>query len=808
MAIKSVSELQYSVAPSNYGDLTLVNKKWVEDQFVSGAGLYNIVQTIASNAANAVSVTVDNKTIKPGESGLYVDATSVGGTSYKDMIVKTDATTGKLTKSLLPDLAITKVTTIATGTEGGKVDGATTEAKGHFGLTTVEAGDVVVETYTPSGGSLTTDIWMYTSETSNNASVAGNWIKLEAGTLSTRVSTLENAGYISGLSGTSGNGLSVSGATVTLAAAGSPSTTTLGTAGSVQLATYATNANTTIKGYWASSSTNGNKYAATPAGVAAYVAAQNFLTSISLSGTTGNGLTVSGSTVSMAAAGSASASSLGSAGSVQLATYSTSASTTIKGYWASASTDGNKYAATPAGVAAYVDSKNYLTSVSLTGTSGNGLTVNGLTVSMAVAGEASTTSAGTSGSVQLVTYDTSATDTVKGYWSTSGGSNSYAVTPKGVAAYIDSKNYLTSVSLSGTTGNGLTVSGSTVSLAAAGSPTTTAVGTAGSVQLATYAVGANSTIKGYWASSSTNGNKYAATPAGVAAYVADQSFLTSIPSATTDALGGVTVPSLGGLSVGTGSAAGQLSVNIDGTSVIRDTDDGTISATAYGVFGSVKGAYAAANAYNKYDVVFSNGIPVMLKAAKAAGSSVTLPSGSNTGNYSNANGIALVVGATSSTYGLVKGDGTTITTTNGVVSLYKTPTITNWTTGKTYAQNELVYYNDTIYQAVPATHTSASSNAPVANTITTQWRPYNKYTGEKTVAASTETGETPVGVQHSLNTKDIVVQVYQVDSLSSETSRKPVLVDYEFVDENNINLLFASPRTNASYYRIVILAAR
>ena len=123
-----------------------------------------------------------------------------------------------------------------------------------------------------------------------------------------------------------------------------------------------------------------------------------------------------------------------------------------------------------------------------------------------------------------------------------------------------------------------------------------------------------------------------------------------------------------------------------------------------------------------------------------------------------------------------------------------------------YSIGDLVVYDGTLYKCsgTGATGGTWVSSKWTATTVSA----VSKFTGQLTVAAESGSTVTSVAVTHNLGTKDLVVQVYEVNSLSTETSRKPVLVDYEFTSVNAINLLFASPRTNASYYRIVILAAR
>ena len=195
MAIKLVSDLVYSVAPSNYTDLTLVDKKWVMDQIsnitasvslASGGGL--------DNDGDGIYVKVDDTTIKKDTTSgaLYVNAVT---TKTADSVVKTNnygyinsaqlpialAKSGPIT--LTPStsnglttytigLTRTNITDVYVVQTLGTVDNGTVSG-GRATQTTIQAGDIVIE---QNGG--TTNSYMYVGSTPDAPTVEGNWVQL------------------------------------------------------------------------------------------------------------------------------------------------------------------------------------------------------------------------------------------------------------------------------------------------------------------------------------------------------------------------------------------------------------------------------------------------------------------------------------------------------------------------------------------------------------------------------------------------------------------------------------------------------
>lgn len=245
MTMSVHKSFSYVAYPANTGfsdtasnDYYLVTKKYVDDKLTR-----MIEEDITVTAGNGISVTdartvsVNPKTgggvgvstdgvyvdfLTPGglkinsnkldvnlkaSGGLLVDANGAGiyvntGTSKDQIPVLGDG--GKLPLGVIPDISFTNVY-------------PATSKNGRLSLSTIQVGDVCIETYTENDATVT-DTYMYISSTVNQAGTEANWVEI---TVNPSAYALKSdlTGFITGLSGTSGNGLTVSGATVSMALA-------------------------------------------------------------------------------------------------------------------------------------------------------------------------------------------------------------------------------------------------------------------------------------------------------------------------------------------------------------------------------------------------------------------------------------------------------------------------------------------------------------------------------------------------------------------------------------------------------------
>ena len=342
---------------------------------------------------------------------------------------------------------------------------------------------------------------------------------------------------------------------------------------------------------------------------------------------------------------------------------------------------------------------------------------------------------------------------------------------------------------------------------------------------------------------------------------------TTYSAATTGALGLVSVPTDGGLTVGTSSNAGKLSVNVDESTIKVDSTDGLY---AIGVY---RGTYDTEQAYRINDIVSTDKGVFKIQKAVSQGTAANFPNMSNSSNMGTTShlGVSLIPAASTSNMGITvlnstihssSKNETQAATPKGVAEyvlgnvdgfvtysnsstyavgdvvvyegkLYKCktaittaesftaskwqsitapqPGIGTWRSGSYYVAGDLVYYNGSIYECRSA-HTAASSSKPTANTQTTYWKPSNKYTGS--ISGTASNSPTQIEVNHNLGTQDLVVQVYKIE----DNKRRPVLVDYFFgttsdssgttAINNNVTFEFSSPQTNTDSYQVVIIAAK
>lgn len=297
-----------------------INSNTISVKLVSGSGVYSGLTATASGLsvdtsdgikldANGVAINLsENSGLKlEGTNGSKTLAVDTGTAEGKIPVLGTG---GKLDTSVIPSFAVTDV--FSTTTSGGRTS-----------QSNAGPGDICIETV--SGVS---KAYILNSSDTGAYATANNWVELTlagqyqpAGDyalsstvtgIDGRVTTLEDAGYLNKttadgyyqakgnyqaagnyalssdlanyqkkLAAATSNGLTItadtndSTATITMTAAGVASENNLGTIGTVQLVTYTSNSNNTFKGYWSTSTgTNpgSDAYAATPKGVAAYVA--------------------------------------------------------------------------------------------------------------------------------------------------------------------------------------------------------------------------------------------------------------------------------------------------------------------------------------------------------------------------------------------------------------------------------------------------------------------------------------------------------------------------------------------------------
>lgn len=756
MAIKSVSELQYSVAPSNYGDLTLVNKKWVEDQFVSGAGLYNIVQTIASNAANAVSVTVDNKTIKSGESGLYVVAT--GG--------------------------------LKTGNNGVEINLATDSGLSTTnGLAVGYGSGLTLDTSSPK------KLIVDAVDTGGTDAAKGKIVKLKS-TATTIDTTLLPASALVGN-------------TVTTVAAGDDNITIGGTGHDYTVAIDTTTLKTSLgldSAAYLAAGTSGNNVlqlsdGKIPTGVLPDLAITNVFTANSTTNS-GNGLISSSNT-----------------------SYSTTKPR-----------QGDICVVTVNGVASA-----YILTADTVDDSGNPTAytnINNWTkLAMPAASIASITG--------------TATDSVAA-----------------VNAIIINNAKTTASAI---TINDAKADGSTKGIAAFNS--TRFKDSNGVIDLKETYLTTTAATSGYQAKIDTaNANGKVLSYNGSGFAWVDQTTAYSLPVATADALGGVSIAAASAIN----NDSGAVDVKVDGTTITKDSSTGNLQVKS-GVYTPVITQHSTSSDYTKGTVVCSEGVLYQAANDIGAGTAIshtnwtaitfkcgsglvvdpvyrnngagsfygatlkvdtavsnTISTDGETTTYTAAGkipkltstgtiGPTLLPSGTTSAKGIVQLTNTVAARSN-VLTYAVTPkgvsdyAVANvpylkWASGVSYTTDTLVYYDGAIYQC-KANHTSEASGAKGAPTATgtTYWRPYSRYTGEH--SGPTTGTSTYIEIPHNLNTQDIVVQVYKIES----DGKHPVLVDFTFgttsgtqsdtIKDNNITLQFATGQSNSDTYRVVILAAR
>lgn len=859
MAIKSVSELQYSVAPSNYGDLTLVNKKWVEDQFVSGAGLYNIVQTIASNAANAVSVTVDNKTIKSGESGLYVVATGGLKTGNNGVEInlatnsglsKTNglavgAGTGISVSGDTVSISLSRTAPIA-GTGNtislnyGKGLDTLTESgttklivKGYGKNITVDATNGVSATI-PEWSGTNADykvgdivcrsnvIYRCSTENTNTSWTSSNWTAISS-TITANPTAVDSGGsgkqaqYVKTNTKKSSYGYIDDSLLPTFDGAGlvSVSSSENTTTGRTEYTIDVPSIN--ITNVYTSTTQNarlsqegiekGDIFVETVSGTTTIYLCKNVSTAATdtvgaKASATSDWVTISNPSLSGYATQTyvqnyGYASSLG-------VTIGTGASETV------ASLDSHKLSFTipSATDAAFgvvkVDNKTITaTSGVITATipsweqanyaAGAVVTYNKLLyrAKNTVASSVTTNPASDTTNWEVITKDSNTT-----YSAATSGALGLVKIPAESTSYLNNDSGTIKVAVKTNGGIAYDSTANDTGLYVK-IDNNTIVNTSG-----TLSVDALNTQRSWiakvaemtWSEDKKPYAKNAVVYYNGSLWVSNSNSNNTAPGINQwwDYANKETI-----LGTGLDYVSGLLTVSVDDSTITKTNSGslqvGEISAAKItsGTLGRSRMSFASG-----YGTTTSNGGAIYL-ANDTSG--LTVSSG------------ALVVNFSSS-ISWDKASTKKATTPNAVVNYVLTDVrgypafSTDANANITYNIGDVVVREGTLYKC---SGTGATSGTWVSSKWTATTVPeITRFTDQLTVAAESGSTVTSVAVTHNLGTKDLVVQVYEVNSLSTETSRKPVLVDYEFTSVNAINLLFASPRTNVSYYRVVILAAR
>ena len=689
MAIKLVSDLVYSVAPSNYGDLTLVNKKWVMDQIsnitasvslASGGGLAN-----DGNGIYVVAVTTQeaDSIVKTNEHG-YIDPAQlpIAFTKSGPITLTTSTTDGKTTYTI--GLTRTNITDVYVVTSLGSVSDNVVSG-GRAGQTTVQAGDIVIEKTNS-----VTNTYMYVGSTEDAPTVASNWVEL----------TLNPSVYVT---------------KTDYATTVASNTTADAKAAAAGIASF-----------------DSGKFSVTNGFV---TLAETYLTKSTYAKTAGSANT---GNIGFSSFNSASF-SVGSYGFISLKPAGTSSSE-LGGVYVDNSTIGvdsnGKISVKAAYLTSHQSLNGYVNSVSVTTDSTTNST-NGLSASI-------------------------------------GGTNNKVLTI--AMAYGSSAGY-----------GAVKVDNTTIEA------TNGVIGVKSDVyQEKIDTTNANGKVLSY------NGSGFA---------WVDQTAAYSLPAATTSALGGVFVPASSGLSIGTGNDAGKLAVKPDGRNVTVGADGvrftiPVIPSTSTDSYTST----TVGSSFDVGDVIYYDSTGYSCKKAISGLAGYSASKTYSQGNFVYYQGkFYEYINATSTQ------NKSPISTSN--LGVYWNNISPGTADGLNYWQPlGSAYYVDsstsievdqnTKQLEVKSTALASAASTAVANIL-------KKFTDEGVVPVENDSEITRVTISHGLNTKDITVQVYEVtkNSGGTETLRKPVLVDYDITSASSVVLLFASPRTNAINYRVVIFGA-